>query len=171
MSSLKERINNSLKNKNKKLSKSQLKAISQFQIDDRYTQTIVISDQVEFRFEKVRTINASDNSVYDGVNIRQYISRKPGGKRDKPSKGLIVPDANWHEFLQGAVEFHKAVYGKESVEYDDEEEDETEPASAPFPLVKKQPSPDELRKMSVARKSAEEVNWADVEKIGKSRRR
>ncbi len=169
MSSLKERINNSLKNKNKKLSKSQLKAISQFQIDDRYTQTIVISDQVEFRFEKVRTINASDSSVYDGVNIRQYISRKPGGKRDKPSKGLIVPDRNWHEFLQGAAEFHKAVYGRESVEYDDEEEDEPEPAP-PLP-VKKQFSPDELRKMSIARKSVEEVNWADVEKIGKSWRR
>lgn len=163
MKSMKDKVDKQLKEKKfKGISASRLKGASQFEIDDRYTHVIVVSDQVEFRLEKVKTLDAESLKVYNGTNVRQYIARKPGGVRDRPSKGLIVPDNKWSEFLQAVINYTEAVFPNMF------EREEEKHASIPAPYIPvKKFSYDEARKADIARKSVQDVNWGDVKKLNK----
>ncbi len=146
------------------ISQSKLKEMTEYIVDEKYTREIPVSERVSYKIRKTKVISPEGNN--EGVDIRRFIKMYPS------RQGCMIPLDKWLTFIQQAIDFTTDVFGKE-VFYSDEPEPQTLPTE-PEPIQEEKQreiSPDELRKMSIARKSAEEVNWADVEKIGKSRRR
>ena len=159
---MKDKIDRELRRK--KLSKNQLSSMVEFKDIGEYTKAIDIGEHISVKIRLQETIYP-DKKPDINVDIRKFLNAKypfKGGKQ-----GIAIPKDKWLDFIQEAINFTAEVFGAD-IFCLSETEPQTPPETVPVPPEKKL-SPEAKRRMSIANKSAEEVNWGELSKIARKK--
>lgn len=134
------------------LSKSKLKEMTEYKVDENYTREIPVSERISYKIRKTKVISPEGNN--EGVDLRRFVNTYPS------KQGCMIPLDKWLSFVQAVIDFTENVFGAE-VFYDDE------PKPTPQTPVKKhnEVTKDDLQRMSIAKKTVDQVNWEEAKNL------